>query len=444
MKVEKKMTNPLNLAYPFLDTKICDFNTGIIKEIFEWLPEPDDPKVFTVAALSTDTSRFADVKCNVFNSGSGFTRKHAYYAAIGEAMERYSSAFFDKEDLIFSSYKNLGVDAVHPSKFAYYHQRQYQMKDFPFKEFTEDTKVRWTWGYSLIQKKPILVPAASVYLPYNPQSEDEALIWFPVSTGLSCAQSLEEAVLKGIFEVIERDCFSVLWFNALSMPIIDVNSSLEINQLFKSRFELPNCKYYLIDMTLDIKIPSILGILDDQKGGILIAASTRLNFINAIKKTLLELAQGRITWKKDFVQGVDDIFRDDYSDIVDFHSRVRLFTNKYMKKEMQFVYDSKERRMINGTYPIYPSKIKEQLAITIKKIKESGYDVITFDLTTEDIRSAGYHVVRVVIPGFTEITNDHTKPRAGGNRIYDIPHKLNLRKEPLKFDELNPVPHPFP
>ena len=445
MLLKQKINHSIKSKYKFLDDYICNAKTGIVKDVFQWLPEPDDPKVFLIAAITSNSYRFNNQHANTFNSGVGLTLKDACGAAIGESIERYSSSFINKKDLILSRYKDLRVKAVNPKEFAFYHKNQYAIKNFPFKEFTEDTLINWVECYSLTNKCNKLLPAATVFLPYkNDEASCENLIWYPVSTGLSCANNIEEATLKGIYEVIERDCFSILWFNKLEMPIINFNDNNELNEMYKKHFEIPNCKYHLVDMTMDVKIPSVLGILEDYSGGIMIAAATRLNLKDAVKKTFIELSQGRISWKKDFVEGIECTFKEDFSDIRDFHSRVQLFTKKNMKKHITFAYNSIETSDINNKYPKHNEDIKSQLNIAIKILKEKGYEVLVYDLTTPDIRQRGFNVVRVVIPGFTEITNDHVIPRAGGDRIYEVPYKLKIKSKKSDFNNLNPIPHPFP
>ncbi|MGE8034333.1 YcaO-like family protein [Lysinibacillus sp. NPDC093692] len=439
----KATSNNLSSIYPFADPAVCNSKTGIVKDLFHWLPEPNDPSVFLMAAITNNSGRFANESATNFNSGAGLTMEAAYNAAVGEAIERYSSAFINEEELVLSSYRDLKENAIHPDKFAYYHEKQYVTPKFPFKKLNLDTVVNWVKGYSLIQNERVYIPAANVFLPYF-HKNDEELIWHSVSTGLSCAKSKEEAILKGIFEVIERDCFSILWFNKLSMPKINIESDKVISDLFEQYFETPNCKFHLIDMTMDVKVPTVLGVLEDLSGGTLIAAATRLNLKDAVIKTLIELSQGRISWKRDFVEGVQDEFKEDFSDIRDFHSRVRLFTNKNMKKHIEFAYQSNNIVNINQAYPEYENSHKKQLSITLEMLKRQGYDVIIYDLTTNDVKKRGYHVIRVVIPGFTEITNDHVIPRAGGTRIYEVPKKINLKDTVMNFEELNPIPHPFP
>ncbi|MHB9951831.1 hypothetical protein FEE23_10675 [Lactobacillus murinus] len=39
--------------YPFLDTKICNKKSGLVSNIFHWMPEPDDPRIYMVAAKTT-------------------------------------------------------------------------------------------------------------------------------------------------------------------------------------------------------------------------------------------------------------------------------------------------------------------------------------------------------------------------------------------------------
>ncbi|HEL2108241.1 YcaO-like family protein [Streptococcus suis] len=438
----KFLSTNLTSIYPFVSDRLVNNKLGIVKDLFYWLPERDDARVFLVAAIAQNFSRMGIEVSTSFNSGAGLTFESAANAAIGETIERYCSAFIQSSDLVLGSYKELSNKycCVSPKKFAFYNKFQYLESDFPFSIFNESTTVNWTFCKKLGKKEDYLIPAAVTYLPYYP-SNDEKLIWYPISTGLSCASDDEEAIVKGIFEVIERDAFSILWYNELPLPKIDITSNEEVYQLYKERFEIPGCKYTLIDMTLDTKIPSVLGILEDERGGILIAAATRLTLKEAVIKTFIELSQGRISWKEDFVQGSKEKYCDDFSDIRDFHSRVMLFTKKSMKSHFNFLPHQ------NCTVEIQDEKIlpyDEQLKILYEKISNLGYDIFYKNLTTSDVYNLDYRVYKVIIPGFIEITNDHLYPRIGGTRIHDVPVTLGLLNKPKTVDEFNKIPHPFP
>lgn len=425
------------------DLSFVNKNVGIIREVFEWAPEPDDPRIFVAAAIATDTSKLYknSLPNSSFASGAGLTRKQAIMSACGEAIERYCSAILPSEPFIKGSYRQLKGNAVNPNKFAMYHDEQYRQPGFPYTKFTEDTEVNWVWGFDLINNEPILVPASFVYLPY-PKPADEPLIWHSVSTGMAAASSIEEAVLKGICEILERDAFSIVWFNELSMPLIDFKSEPELFKFYQERIHVPGVDYYLLDITLDHPVPIVLGVLLDHQGGLIVAASCNYNLKDACIKTFIELSQGRIPWKQDIIMGADFQYREDYKNINDFHSRVNLFTLAHMKEKVKWLWGSSQKYV-----PISTDSnlgIKEKLNNILKSLDNKGFQVIAVDLTTEDVRELGIHVVKVIIPGMTEITNDHNIPRIGGERIYKVPVDIGLSKNKRTVLNLNRVPHPFP
>jgi len=53
--------------------------------------------------------------------------------------------------------------------------------------------------------------------------------------------------------------------------------------------------------------------------------------------------------------------------------------------------------------------------------------------------------VRVLIPGMLPMTFGHHLTRINGlERVRQVPVTLGYEKEPLRDDQLNPHPHPFP
>ena len=205
--------NELVDKYPFLDEKICNPKLGLVNRIFQWLPEPDDPKIFILAAQMCSKDIHGHQVASTINSAAGFSVKRAYQAAIGESIERYSSSF-QPNDIKYSTFKNLKEEAVDPNQFAFYADEQYLDNEFPYTKFTKDSFVGWTKAINLFSGKQVYVPAATVYLPYN-RNKNEAKIWDCVSTGLACGDNIYDALLRGIYEVIERDAISNMWFNEL-------------------------------------------------------------------------------------------------------------------------------------------------------------------------------------------------------------------------------------
>jgi ribosomal protein S12 methylthiotransferase accessory factor len=70
-------------------------------------------------------------------------------------------------------------------------------------------------------------------------------------------------------------------------------------------------------------------------------------------------------------------------------------------------------------------------------------EVLVVDLTSSDVASAGFHVVRVVIPGTVDMNTDERFARLGGGRLYNLPVKLGLAERPRAEADLNRHPVPL-
>lgn len=419
---------------------IHDMRYGIVREVIECVPEADDPKIYVLAAISSNSKFLGANDCNRSNSAAGLTYESAYRAAISECVERYCSAF--QSNIIYGTFNTLNTeyDVLSPSKFPLYTEQQYSEVDFPYKKFDNDAYIGWTEIREISTNKGYLVPASMVYLPYTIDSQED-LIYHCVSTGLSCSTSLKEAILKGIYEVMERDMFSITWFNKISFPLFDINSDLEIKKLYDEVYKIQNCNYNLICSQNELGITTVIGALEDSKGGVIVAAATRASQKEAVKKTLLELSQGRIAWKKEFIEGVEIDCLDDFSNIETLEEHVMLYTKKEMKSKAEFLYSNSER------VPIFHKEftsIDKELEFILEKLKSQGYDVYYKDLTTNDVAELGYKVVKVLIPGFVDLTVRHKYPLIASDRLYSIPVLLGLRNTAISVDELNKDPHPFP
>lgn len=372
--------------FPYLDEKICNSQTGLVTNLFQWVPEPDDPKIYMIAAKMNKKDMNGHQVASDLNSAAGFTMRGAYQAAIGETIERYSSSFIH-DDIVITSYHQLNEKAVNPDKFTFFADDQYGDENFPYEKFTGDTVVGWTRAMSLTNEQIERVPACCVYLPYI-KDKLESNIWDCVSTGLACSASLEDAILRGIYEVVERDAISNMWLNKLSMPQVDISSNAEIYKLFKSKLEVESCNYHFVDITTDIGIPTYFGVIEQKGGGILVSASTNNDPIKALKKVMLELSQGRISWKQDIYEGIGVKEPEKLVEIRDFKSRAKLYTNQYMKKYAEFIYASASDRLVsqNSFFDNGRNLLKE----IVSYFKENGLEILYVDLTPSEIRRAGY------------------------------------------------------
>src|SRR6185503_17105266 len=251
------LSDALEKMAPIVDP-VC----GIVRSILpNWL-EQGDAHIFAFGAVACQASPLKSKPQIVHAGGASIRKEQAMAATIGEAVERYCAAYSDPDDLVFGAYNDLKPDAVHPSDFCLYSKKQYESPGFPFKPFTPETKLSWTWGYSLQQKKPALVPALLTYLPfYASEPGRETDIGATTSTGLACGNSIEEAILSGISESIERDSLACFWMNKLPPRLVAIDESSALFETFRENFALPGLKYYTYDITTDLGIPSFMTLM---------------------------------------------------------------------------------------------------------------------------------------------------------------------------------------
>ncbi len=115
--------------------------------------------------------------------------------------------------------RELGRIAVAPERFALFSERQHAQAAFPFRRFDAGSRIAWIEGRSLPGGEPALLPAELVYL--GPATvAGTAPIAHSTSSGLACDESELLAIVKGAFELLERDAFMLVWSNRLSLPLL--------------------------------------------------------------------------------------------------------------------------------------------------------------------------------------------------------------------------------
>lgn len=423
--------------------------TGIIKHLSDRTIEPDDPRLFHAVTSVTNTSRLYQNAGPTGNSGAGLTRELAMASAIGETLERYCCAIYDARDLVVSSYADLqrqGMTAVAPHALALYADSQYQRPDFILRRFTEDREISWVPGFSLIHKKVVLVPACLVYVPYKYEHPGD-LIAFGVTTGLCCAHSPSEAILGGLYEVVERDAIMIMWMNRLPCPRIIIPPDSCLSVVLQERFIPSGLRFSLNDITTDLPVPVVFAFLIDEHNeglAIVAGASANMNPEAAALKALIEAAQGRRWLKLMKRNNASPRYRKDFSDVVNFDDHVALFASLSSIPYIDFLVTSPAERDLFAVNSCITADREQSLNKCLEAFAAKDLDVIVVNVTQPDVEELGFSVVKVLVPGLVDINADHNYPLLGGKRLYTVPWILGFTDHEVQENELNPIPHPFP
>ena len=313
--------------------------------------------------------------------GKGISKDHAKASAMMEGFERYSAERQADDKTVISSINELNQKYINPKSLNL-------PKEFEKKEI-EDMALEWSVAHDLITEKDYYVPTNAIYHPYV--HKDGADTLFKSNTnGLASGNILEEAILHGIFEVIERDAWSIfeLTHKNYSQISLDTIKSDIINESIE-KFTSKGINIKLMDFTADIKIPTIAASADDtvtkDAGLLTLGIGTHLDPEVAILRALTEVAQSRATQ----INGArEDTVRADFAREAGYERMKRI--NKF--------YFKQEEEQINL------ADIENKSTTSISK----DLDIVKDELISNDIKHILYHdltrpeldvsVVRVIIP----------------------------------------------
>jgi ribosomal protein S12 methylthiotransferase accessory factor len=139
------------------------------------------------------------------------------------------------------------LDLLGAEDFALFADEQYGSPGFGYERWTDDLPLWWRQGRDAITGAPVWAPAQLIHMAG--QWRNEPAIGYATSNGLACGIKEAEAALSGLFEVVERDGFMLTWYNKLSLPQIDVTSSLALQHYINRHFTPTGLDVHLVDMS---------------------------------------------------------------------------------------------------------------------------------------------------------------------------------------------------
>lgn len=434
-------------ASPIVSPKV-----GLVRALQQGVSRAQDPEFFAMGLATQDLARFSEIENSGKAGGGGEYPEQALVATLGEAIERYCTLFFDKSTMVKGTARELGDDVVDVDLIRYFSEEQIAKHgdSLGYKYFTEDSETYWVWGTSLTTGKPRLVPASQIYLNYK-IDEGEVCPGKNASTGLAAGGTIEEAILTGLFEIVERDCFTIAWLHRKVKSRIGIDDP-ELERLLYDRFHYahPDVDIVFYDITLDVPIPSIFAVMQrPAEFGFAncVTSVSRLSMREAIHKGLRELGQ-ELPYIRYLRHQLEDWEpKDDYSDLVTFDHHFTFYSKRpeLVGEAMAFCTEVKDEVPLSELPDHTTGRPLGDIQRSVDFLAEHGYEVIVVDITTEDIRELDWSVVRVIVPGLVPLYGNHNRQYHGVPRLWDIPKKLGWAENGWDPNAgLNPYPHPFP
>lgn len=418
--------------------KGCQFindNPKIVKGIYKDISYNDDPKLYSYATYFRD--RYSTAKNeDAIASGVSFDKKRALLKVLGETIERYSLSTNNDKKFIYKSYEELIIiddgSVLNPTDIIGILNKRIRPRD-PLL-----AKLHWAKGRSLLSNKNILLPAQLVYVPYV-YEHTEIVLQRPISTGTAAGSTIDEALYRGICEIVERDAFMINYLNMLPSPRIDL-SSME-DEKFSSILETFNrykLELVILDLTTDLKIPVYSAITLDRTGlGPAVSVGLKAGFhlketiIGAIEESLMV----RFGTRDQFA--FEDQKNKEEDDI---EARASFWFPPSSIEYLNFWLKSKNVKKINiNHFNDKQNILKKTIGILNNRKIESLY----VDITDKKTRKYGFIVLKIIIPQLHPLYLDEKYPYLEGNRLYDTPVKMEALRKPRTKNQLNKIPHPF-
>ena len=352
----------------------------------------------------------------IVSLGKGRSTKQAMLSAIGEGYERYSAFYQGNEKVMFASYEQVSQQAFTPQQLNSLSSKQksnYQAIDYPSKHsddkypnFDENKNSSWYPGVSLTSKKTHYFPLNFIFA----DAPDGFNFCSWNSNGCAAGNSIEEACLQGLFEIIERDAVSIWWYNKLLLPRIPLEEVLDCTFIKSLAEDLrEEWQYWLLDATHDLQIPVFTAIAkNSQTEEIVMGFGCHLSAQIAAERAITELCQ--------------------IIDVKDKNSAKFDFQNLQLEP---YLIGNKQLTKKNHCLLQEPNNIKVALDLCVNQLYDKGLEVFIVDYCRPEVP---LETIKVIVPGA-----NHIWPQFNNKRLYEVPVSLGLRKKEASEEELNKI-----
>jgi ribosomal protein S12 methylthiotransferase accessory factor len=444
VRLRSRPPTPLAESLPRLETLVSPY-TGIVRRVDEHLLGADDARLIRVGTKLADANLLTGSVRGPSDPGTGGWAERALRAhasALGEAAERYAASFAPDESVLATA-DELGPSAVDPARFALFAPWQHGVRGFAYVPFTRGTPIRWVRGFRLSDAAEAWLPAQLVYLAWR-RATGEAPIGYATSSGLACGPTLEEAVVGALLEAIERDAFMLAWTNRLSLPLLEWGEDPELAEFEASYLASAGGDHAVADLSVFMDVPVALGVVRGDgasEPAVAIGAGSAPTAAAAVKKALAEAYAVR-TWGRLLMLTEPPPAPEDA--ITSFADHIRFYTTASNARAAAFLVASSERRRVAEVPALTGTTPLAQIEELVERLARRGLTAYAVDVTSSDVAEAGLAVVKAIVPELCGLDVIHHCRFLGGARLYRAPYELGLTDAPLRPEDVNPFPHPFP
>lgn len=391
--------------------------TGITGAIRRSQGLPDDVHLYVAGpVLGSSWTTVSEIRKSFVPGGKGSSATQARMSALGEAIERHSGIWREPREQRWHSWNEVADTATHPQSLIGFSDRQYARREITNqtgrskvhwvpRRLDDAEVVSWTSAWSLTHGEPRLLPTSYCYLEFREPGIEPFCLGD--TNGCAAGSTLEEAILQGLLEVVERDAAAIWWYNRIQ------REGIHVSEASVAQYAELGRTIDLIDITSDNGVPVYAAVSaeSESRRGIVVGFGAHPDPAIAIDRAITEGLQCAQA-----VHGPIDPMQ-------------RMLLTDISLDSDPWLTSSRQRAIID---PRAPRRIAAAVEWIVDRLREQELDVIVLDQTLPDV---GLPVVRVAVPGMP-----HFWPRFGHARLYDVPVAMGHLTTATPEEELNPIP----
>lgn len=413
--------------------------TGVVRHVREVaLPETDLVHIYTAShALAATVGSLKAVRRDVrdHSGGKGRTDLDARVSALCESLERFSSVHGGSERVVVGRASEMGEPTILPNTLTHFSTTQFEGRvewnadragDFQWvPEPYRDERIEWCPMRSLLTDEEVFVPASHVFFGFVGEGRRFCR---GDSNGLAAGNCLEEAVVQGFMELVERDAVALWWYNRAERPGVDLLSFDDpYLAAVKDFYESHDRAIWLLDLTTDLRIPSFAALAAGAEDGsdVIFGFGSHLDPRIAVNRAVTELNQMLPTVAQPMESRRRQLLPD-FRDAIEWWEEIRVHEHEYLLPASTSAVDHRADAYGTGS-----GDLLEVVRTCTECVEELGSDLLIYDLTRPDV---GLSVVKVIVPVLR-----HFWRRLGPGRLYEVPLRLGWLEQPVAESEMNPI-----
>jgi ribosomal protein S12 methylthiotransferase accessory factor len=381
-----------------------DDRVGLVRDVGE---RESFPVPYYLAATA-DTRAFSDGRCAEYAAGVSLEWDAAFVKALGEGLERYCAGVYRSTEFTAAP-ETRRARPVSPRAFV--RPDGYETPD-------RETRVQWVDGEDLATGESVSLPADFVHYPPPAERYKPA-----ITTGLGLGNSGTEALLSGLYEVVERDATMLAWYSTFEPLELAVDDA-EYGEL-RRRARAVGLSATALLVTQDVDVPVVAAAVHRGDGEWPRFAAGSAADLDPTAATRSALAEALQNWMELRGMGPEQAAREKAAigEYADFPRAARQFVDAA------------------GPVPagsVGPDEVPDgaaELDAVVERVTDAGLDAYAARTTTGDVESLGFEAVRVLVPSAQPL---FTGEPYFGDRARTVPAELGF--EP----RLDGPYHPFP